>query len=1260
MRIVAPIVWLLSVLLLAACPSETPDPPVANDDDDDDATEVEEPLPSADTWDGWIPDRQCPEPLELVSEWPAAEALGLLHISVTGGSGNAAVWMESSPSGAIFDSAVGTYIAGETTGVTDVIRARDLDCFDDATLSINVHDPLEVRPTGGQVLPGDAFTFLVVGGSGETVFSPILLRSGGSLGAAGTYAAGPDEGIDETEAFDPQTGVTIPVTFDVASTAVLAPAPPHLVLPLGASIDVAIAGGSGWRDLTPDQSGLVTITGAPGPATVIADAPGRVELLVEDTYSSMSTTIVVDVTGTQTAPLLRGGHATFRGLALGPGDIDGDGYADALLGLMEANSGGNRSGAVYVYAGGPNGLEVAPAQVITWPEYYAEMAEDFVVEDIDGDGLLDLLVGVTRANTDRSAQALPPLEDTGAVAIYSGVPGGFFTSQPTSAIFGQYGSDHFGKSLTVCDINGDGDLDLAVGARYSEDRSNSPIVYTAGALHVFLGDGSGTFPELPDQSVFGVELDGSGNWIPDSGQELGYELEGGDIDGDGLCDLVAGSYNWSSGPGRSRDNIVTVWRGQADDANGAPSWGGLIPEPVLAIAPLAPENHNGFFGREVKVGDLDGDGLDEIVVGQYRYTEPTLSGVYHGAVRVYSGRALGTDPATAITPASTAVWTHSGTNSYDYAGAQVDITDVDGDGLLDLFVGDTREEGNGSPNDAGRLSVFLGQPNDLPETTSSWDFYADEGDARMGVALAGLGDVDGDGVSDVFGFASFQDAYGPNVGVPWYFSGLDPTAGTLLEYPGESAGQAFGEGARVVGDINSDGWNDALVGAWDSTSSTSKFKSGSAYLYLGGASGLPDVPDLELVDFPGLSGSDRLGWRVAPAGDFDGDGIDDFAVLARYDDKPNSFPSSFNDPGDCPSGNVYDVGSVYVFLGVPAGQPLPTEPAFVIYGPQASQRLDALDGGGDVNGDGQGDILISGYDWDRTGANGAGGFAVVLGRGWSGAGTDVICSYDAQLLGANTSYRMGRDITFIGDVDADGCDEFAVGAYLADWLFTNEGAVHVVKGWGGSGCPSEPTQAILSPGDSNDQAGLSLGAGGDIDGDGIPDLAVGAPYYYGNGYTRGSAWVVAGSWLTQVTYEPLDPAGTSITWPLWPVGDSDKEDWRVPGTDRDGRFGWDVTIVPNYTGGRAALAVGQPRGAGTGEEWSGGAKLFAWEPGGTMGSMSEVSVATFVGEAERDGQSGGTLSSGTIGGASMLVVGGARSDAQGVDQGAAWFVEMTQ
>lgn len=1246
----------LSVLALAGCEGvEEPGLQPLPGDDDDEPTPEELPVAAPHTPDDWRELPPCETTPTLSTEQEAAEPLGLLHVTATGGTGDYVLSMIGNGSGAIFEPSVGVYIAGEVFDTTDVLHVRDRGCLGESTLDIDVVPKMRLTPVALTLPPGDGFQYDVDGGSGVFAFTETDLRSDGTLTEDGLYEAGPSEGLDELFVTDLRTGVVIEALANVDAAASLAPRPGALFVPVGTELDLVVDGGSGILDATADAAGIVTLSSG-DPPTILASASGEVTITLDDRYSSLATEITVEVVASLEATFERTGHNTMRSLAIGPGDLNDDGFPDAIFGSMEADYAAHRSGAVYVYAGGPNGLEPTPARVISYAHWYAEMAESVAVTDLDGDGVKELVVGVPRHDMDRSDQGLGPWEDTGAVQVYAGVPGAFFSDEPTQVVLGSFGSDHFGKSVAACDVNGDGVPDLAVGSRYAEDRTRNPISYTQGKVSIFLGIGDGTFPEEPSQELWGAEPDGSGGWMPDPGQEFGFDMAGGDYDGDGLCDLAVVGNNWASGSGRSRDNLITLFRGQSDDSNGAPPEGGVIPVPVKAWAPVDPENDNSYFGRELGFADLNGDTLDDLIVGHYRYTAPT-GGPYNGAVRVYGGETLGVDPASGVTPAAEHDWIHAGNSSWDYVGLQFDVSDVDGDGLLDLITGDAREEISGSETNAGLVSVFRGQPGTWPETTPVTQFVGTESDGRFGTSVAALGDVDGDGVTDLFAHASFEDLYGRDVGVPWYLPGLDPlNTPVALEVPGEAAGQRFGEAAALVGDVNDDGFEDALVGGFES-GSMDQLKSGSAWLYLGTAAGLPSTPDLVLHDFTGNSSNDRFGYDVASAGDFDGDGVNDFAVVSRYEDKPTNFGAGWNDPGDCLSGSNGDVGGVFVFLGAAAGGVPSSEPAFVIYGPQRSQRVDSVDSG-DFNGDGLGDIVFGGYDWDRTGATGSGGVNVVLGRAWSGSGIDAICSYDLEMRGANTYYRMGRAVAALGDLDGDGCDEFATAGYEADWTATNEGAVHVVRGWGGS-CPADPAQVVLTPRDSYDRAGYSLGGGGDFDGDGVPDLAVGAPWHSTSSATRGSAWVVPGDWILQLPFAPIDDDGPSITWPFWPLPGSMASDWRIQGTAYVGYTGWSVDLVPGAAGGLAALAVGEPRADQAQVEWSGGARLFGYRPAGETGSdgIEPEPFALFTGEGSNpNGWAGKRVSGGTVGGAPALLIGAPQSNALGLDNGAAWVL----
>ncbi len=461
----------------------------------------------------------------------------------------------------------------------------------------------------------------------------------------------------------------------------------------------------------------------------------------------------------------------------------------------------------------------------------------------------------------------------------------------------------------------------------------------------------------------------------------------------------------------------------------------------------------------------------------------------------------------------------------DFSGIAVSTAgDVNGDGLDDLIIGADRADPNGSSS--GSSYVVFGNNTGFNATINLSTLDGSNGfrldgaaeNDFSGRAVSAAGDVNGDGFDDLligaFGAGSISGSsyvvFGNNTGfnATMNLSTLDGSNGFRLD--GTAEYDASGRAVSTAGDVNGDGFDDLLIGAYGADLNDGL--SGSSYLVFGTNTGFNATLDLSTLDgsngfrLDGAAENDFSGRTVSTAGDVNGDGFDDLLIGAV---------------GATPNGTYS--GSSYVVFGkstpFTATQNLSTldgTNGFRLDGAASDRSGDAVSAAGDVNGDGFDDLLI--------GAVGAGSFSgrsyVVFGKSAPFTATMNLSTLDGtngfRLDGA-ASDRSGDAVSAAGDVNGDGFDDLLIGAIGAEPNGSSSGSSYVVfgKDTGFNATQNlntlDGTNGFRLDGAANgDFSGGSVSTAGDINGDGFDDLLFGAYGADPNGSFSGSSYVFFG------------------------------------------------------------------------------------------------------------------------------------------------------
>ncbi|MEI7890711.1 MAG: FG-GAP-like repeat-containing protein [bacterium] len=774
------------------------------------------------------------------------------------------------------------------------------------------------------------------------------------------------------------------------------------------------------------------------------------------------------------------------GSAVTAGDFNADGKTDLAVGAEIYAS----AGRVYVfYADGtsdfgtatcagtlPKSCAAANADVIISSVYTNfQLGNALIAGDINADGKTDLIVGTPGYNS--SAGAVYFFYGGGLTARMSEGSANFF-------ITGEGVNANFGGSLAVGDLDGDGKVDLVVGAFGYNAQ--------AGRAYIFYNDGS-----VPTSANMADVIIKNDSAIITSG--FGGALAVSDFNGDQKVDLVIG-YNgglplyffysnngFLNGSNRNSDLVGANY----NDSN---------------------------FGNAMIAGDFNADGRIDLAVGE--------SGYSSSAGRVYIFYNDGSIPNTAATAD---VIIGGETNSV--FGASLAALDFNLDGKMDLAVGAT-----GYASYVGRVYVFYNDGS-LPVNASGAEFFID-GEAggagyQFGQVLT-TGDLNGDTKTDLaVGTVTWNNGVTNYMGRVYIFNvdfAIPVTAATAdVIITGEATINGKFGTSMTVGDFNGDGKNDLVVGA------IFNLGNGKAYIFYGtnltsASQVLLPLSTLSNANVIITGSSSILFGTSMAAGDFNNDGLTDLAVAAKnfsntgkvyvfyYAALQTAAPlltsASVLLAGDATSNaglrmiagdfngdNKIDLafssdaytsntGRVYIFKN--NGTSLVTTPSVIISGDGAGGYFGNAMVAGDFNFDGGLDLAVGAYGYGTS----SGRAYVFYGTRFSPASQVLLSAgtssnVDVTIKAQMESNYFGYALT-AGDFNFDGKNDLAVGAYGY-----NNGDGRVYLYYGNDGMPTNNVADAVIAGETGSNFGYALIAG-DFDGNGRKDLAVGAPAYTTN------------------------------------------------------------------------------------------------------------------------------------------------------------------
>ncbi len=500
------------------------------------------------------------------------------------------------------------------------------------------------------------------------------------------------------------------------------------------------------------------------------------------------------------------------------------------------------------------------------------------------------------------------------------------------------------------------------------------------------------------------------------------DLDGTDADGDRVASEASGGADCDDAdpsvfPGATEicdDAVVNDCDGTEEAAQEQCQWSGEVDLGLLADRKILGEQAGSDAGYAVSLaGDLDGDGLHDVVTGAPAYADDQGD---EGAIYVVLS---GQPGITALEDSAARV---VGDLQRGYVGSDLSTAgDLDGDGLDDLAFGSLYQD-----LDVGAAFVVYGPVVGVESVQQADQKLSGKTTTYLyGAHTAITEDVDGDGRSDLLvrGEVSIEDG---RAGIELYTDAVnDPTLGAtpFATIISQSSSNTFGYSSSS-GDLDGDGLADLVLGAYgDDTVATD---AGAAYVFLGVGPGDLGDADADQI-LLGLEEGDRAGASLSVGGDTNGDGLADLLIGAAH--------AAYQ--GE-------DRGAAYLFTTQTPGARSVADADLTFRGDRpGSMAGEEVDLRGDLNGDGLQDVVVSNGNGGSADVSPAANVYLSPSEGFGIGGTGA----DALLRLGSSPYEGVGDLS-TGDANGDGISDLLLGAPGYQDAESAAGAVYLLFGSG--------------------------------------------------------------------------------------------------------------------------------------------------------------------------------------------------------------------